>query len=35
MTEKHCDTCNIIKPLEMYRKYTEPYNSYSKICKSV
>ena len=33
MTEKHCDSCNIIKPLEMYRKYTEPYNSYSKICK--
>jgi len=33
MTEKQCDTCNICKPLELYRMNSEPENSYSKTCK--
>jgi hypothetical protein len=33
MEEKQCKTCNLIKPLEQYRKYTQPENSYSIKCK--
>jgi len=30
---KRCDKCNIIKPIEKYRKYTTRDNSFSKTCK--
>ncbi len=35
MTEKECHICNILKPIDSYRKYTNKsdVNSYSKTCK--
>ena len=29
-----CNKCEIVKPIELYRKYTDKENYYSKICKS-
>ena len=34
MEEKKCDKCEIIKPIQKYRKYTYGENLYSKTCKS-
>jgi len=31
--EKKCEKCEIIKTIDLYRKYTERENSYSKLCK--
>jgi len=33
MQEIRCEKCEIIKPIEKYRKYTDRENSYSKTCK--
>ena len=33
MEDKICDQCEIIQPINKYRKYTNRENSYSKTCK--
>lgn len=33
MEEKKCGECQIIKPIDKYRKYTDKENSYAKTCK--
>ena len=32
--EKECDQCKIMKTINLYRKYTDRENSYSKTCKA-
>ena len=33
MEEKKCYECEIIKPIDKYRKYTDREDSYAKTCK--
>jgi len=33
IVEQKCNICELINPIDKYRKYTDKENSYSKTCK--